>query len=127
MLETLRSAGAADAWCSPALMRKGRPGQVLSVLVDPQRLDAVCRVIFEQTTTLGVRVSPVERRSLERDQITVPVGGGAAVGVKRGLLNGEVVTAQPEYDDVRAAAAATGRPVRDVLAEAARRAGGGDS
>src|SRR6185312_13758222 len=89
VLEALRSAGAADAWCSPALMRKGRPGQVLSVLVDPQRLDAVCRVIFEQTTTLGVRVSPVERRSLERDQIVVPVAGGVTVGVKRGLLNGE--------------------------------------
>ncbi|GAB3969078.1 nickel pincer cofactor biosynthesis protein LarC [Actinoallomurus acanthiterrae] len=127
VLEALRSAGAADAWCSPALMRKGRPGQVLSVLADPQRLDAVCRVIFEQTTTLGVRVSPVERRSLDRDEITVPVTGGVTVGVKRGLLNGEVVTAQPEYDDVRAAAAATGRPVRDVLAEAARRAGERDS
>jgi uncharacterized protein (TIGR00299 family) protein len=118
VLEALRSAGAADAWCTPVLMRKGRPGQVLSVLVDPERLDAVCRVVFEQTSTLGVRVSPVERRSLHRDQITVTVSGGAAVGVKRGLLNGRVVTAQPEYDDVRAAAERTGRPVRDVLAEA---------
>ncbi|MCO6005152.1 nickel pincer cofactor biosynthesis protein LarC [Actinoallomurus purpureus] len=126
VLEALRSAGAADAWCAPALMRKGRPGQVLSVLVDPERLDAVCRVVFEQTTTLGVRISPVERRSLHRDEITVRVAGGPAVGVKRGLLNGEVVTVQPEYDDVSAAAAATGRPVRDVLAEAARRADEGD-
>ncbi|GAA4616085.1 nickel pincer cofactor biosynthesis protein LarC [Actinoallomurus liliacearum] len=118
VLEALRTAGAADAWCTPALMRKGRPGQVLSVLVDPDRLDAVCRVIFAETTSLGVRVSPVERRFLRRDQVTVPVAGGVTVAVKRGLLEGEVVTAQPEYDDVRAAAERTGRPVREVLAEA---------
>jgi uncharacterized protein (TIGR00299 family) protein len=116
VLETLRAAGAADAWCSPVLMRKGRPGQVLSVLVDPARLDAVCRVIFEQTTTLGVRVSPVERRSLRRDRVEVRTGD-AVVGVKRGLLGDRVVTVQPEYDEVRAAAEATGRPVHEVLAD----------
>jgi uncharacterized protein (TIGR00299 family) protein len=116
VLEALRSAGAADAWCSPALMRKGRPGQVLSVLVDPERLDTVCRVVFEQTTTLGVRVSAVERRSLRRDRVEVPAGG-VTVGVKRGLLGDRVVTVQPEYDEVRAAARAAGRPVHEVLAE----------
>ncbi|MDN3351162.1 nickel pincer cofactor biosynthesis protein LarC [Actinomadura sp. DC4] len=116
VLEELRSAGAADAWCSPALMRKGRPGQVLSVLVEPARLDAVCRVVFEQTTTLGVRVSSVERRSLRRDRIEV-TSGGVTVGVKRGLLGDRVVTVQPEYDEVRAAALAAGRPVHETLAE----------
>jgi uncharacterized protein (TIGR00299 family) protein len=116
VLEALRSAGAADAWCSPALMRKGRPGQVLSVLVDALRLDAVCRVVFEQTTTLGVRVSSVERRSLRRDRVEV-TAGGVTVGVKRGLLGDRVVTVQPEYDEVRAAAAAAGRPVHEMLAE----------
>jgi uncharacterized protein (TIGR00299 family) protein len=116
VLESLRTAGAADAWCSPALMRKGRPGQVLSVLVEPERLDAVCRVVFEQTTSLGVRVSAVERRSLRRDRVEV-TSGDVTVGVKRGLLGDRVVTVQPEYDDVRAAAEAAGRPVAEVLAE----------
>jgi uncharacterized protein (TIGR00299 family) protein len=125
VLEALRSAGAADAWCSPALMRKGRPGQVLSVLVDPERLDTVCRVVFEQTTTLGVRVSAVERRSLRRDRVEVPAGE-VTVGVKRGLLGGRVVTVQPEYDEVRAAAHAAGRPVHEVLAEVRAAAGGDD-
>ncbi len=122
VLEALRAAGAADAWCAPALMRKGRPGQVLSVLADPDRLDAVCGVVFEQTTTLGVRISAVERRSLRRDRVEVRVGG-AVVGVKRGLLGDRVVTLQPEYDEARAAAEAAGRPVADVLAEARRLAG----
>lgn len=122
VLEALRSAGAADAWCSPALMRKGRPGQVLSVLVDPDRLDTVCRVVFEQTTTLGVRISTVERRSLRRDRVEVPAGG-AMVGVKRGLLGDRVVTVQPEYDEALAAARAAGRPVHEVLAEVRAAAG----
>jgi hypothetical protein len=104
-------------------MRKGRPGHVLSVLVEPERLDAVCRVVFQQTTTLGVRISSVERRSLRRDRIEVRAGG-TAVSVKRGLLGDRVVTVQPEYDEVRAVAQATGRPIQDVLAEV--RAGAAD-
>jgi pyridinium-3,5-bisthiocarboxylic acid mononucleotide nickel chelatase len=117
VLEALRAAGAADAWCTPALMRKGRPGQVLSALAEADRLDVVCRAVFEQTTTLGVRISPVQRRSLSRDQVSVPVAG-AVISVKRGRLGDRVVTVQPEYDDVRAAAARTGRPIADLLAEA---------
>jgi pyridinium-3,5-bisthiocarboxylic acid mononucleotide nickel chelatase len=124
VLDALRTAGAADAWCSPALMRKGRPGQVLSVLVDPSRLDGVCRVVFEQTTSLGVRVSTVSRRSLRRDRVEVTVGG-VVVGVKRGLLGDRVVTAQPEYDEARKAARAAGRPVHEVLAEVRALAAGG--
>jgi uncharacterized protein (TIGR00299 family) protein len=125
VLDSLHAAGAADAWCTQVLMRKGRPGHVLSALVDAERLDAVCRVAFEQTTTLGVRVSDVQRRSLRRDQVKVEVEG-MPVSVKRGLLGNQVVTVQPEYEDVRAAARHSGRPVADVSAEA-RRAASGDT
>ena len=121
VLESLRAAGAADAWCTQALMRKGRPGHVLSALVDAERLDAVCQVTFEQTTTLGLRVSEVQRRSLRRDQVQVAVGG-MAVSVKRGHLGDRIVTVQPEYEDVRAAAERSGRPVADLAAEARRAA-----
>jgi uncharacterized protein (DUF111 family) len=117
VLDRLRSVGAADAWCTPALMRKGRPGHVLSVVTDAGRVDAVCRCVFEQTTTLGLRVSALERRSLRRDQVAVRVSG-EEISVKRGYLGDRVVTIQPEYDDVRAVAARTGRPVADLLAEA---------
>lgn len=117
VLEALHGAGAADAWCTPALMRKGRPGHVLSALTDTDRLDAVCNVVFTQTTTLGVRISAVQRRSLARDEVRVRVGG-AAINVKRGHLGDEIVNVQPEYDEVRAAAARTGRPIKDLIAEA---------
>jgi uncharacterized protein (DUF111 family) len=117
VLEALRGIGAADAWCTPALMRKGRPGQVLSAIADADRVDAVCRAVFELTTTLGLRVSAVQRRSLRRDQVGVRVSG-EQISVKRGHLGDRVITVQPEYDDVRAAAARAGRPIADVLAEA---------
>ncbi|GAA4449707.1 nickel pincer cofactor biosynthesis protein LarC [Phytohabitans houttuyneae] len=120
LLEELRSVGAADAWCVPALMRKGRPGQVLTVLVDAARLDLACRVVYTWTTTLGVRVHPVRRRALRRDSVTVEVTGGA-VRVKRAFLGAEVVTAQPEYDDALAAARTAGVPVTAVI-DAARAA-----
>jgi uncharacterized protein (TIGR00299 family) protein len=120
LLESLRGAGAHDAWCAPALMRKGRPGHVLSVLADPDRVDLLCRIVFEQTTTFGVRVFPVERRALPRDRVAVPVGDGT-VHVKRAYLDERVVTAQPEYDEALAAARRGGTPVASVLAEVRRR------
>ncbi|MGN9906862.1 nickel pincer cofactor biosynthesis protein LarC [Phytohabitans sp. LJ34] len=120
LLEELRSVGAADAWCVPTLMRKGRPGQVLTVLVDAARLDLACRVVFRWTTTLGLRVQPVRRRTLRRDTLTVTVAG-SEVRVKRAFMGDEVVTAQPEYDDALAAARTLGLPVTEVL-DAARAA-----
>jgi hypothetical protein len=121
VLAALRANGALDAWCTPALMHKGRPGQVLSVLSSGELVDAICQVIFRETTTLGVRMSPVRRRSLRRDAVTVEVAGGT-VAVKRGFMGGEVVTVQPEYDDVLAVARDTGRPPAEVMAEAKHRA-----
>jgi uncharacterized protein (TIGR00299 family) protein len=131
LLERLREAGAADAWCTPVLMRKGRPGQVLSVLVDAERLDLVCRLIFTETTTLGLRVRGVERRALRRDEVQV-TAAGHPIGVKRGFLGDVLVTVQPEYDDALNIARLTGRPVADVLGQAvaaarSRQAGGSEA
>ncbi|MEV5530184.1 nickel pincer cofactor biosynthesis protein LarC [Streptomyces prunicolor] len=117
LLVGLRGIGALDAWCTPALTHKGRPAQVLSALVTTERLDLVCGYVFEQTTTLGVRVSDLTRRSLPRDQVRVTVGG-FDVSVKRGILDGRIVTVQPEYDDVVEAARRSGRPISALIDEA---------
>jgi hypothetical protein len=117
LLEQLRASGAADAWCTPVLMRKGRPGQVLSVLARADLRDLVTRIIFTETASLGVRAHPVQRRSLRRDQVRVPVAGGE-VPVKRGLLGDRVVTVQPEYAEARELARRAGVPVAEVIAEA---------
>ncbi|MDV6010917.1 nickel pincer cofactor biosynthesis protein LarC [Haloechinothrix sp. LS1_15] len=122
LLERLRSSGAVDAWTTPALMRKGRPGQVLTALVPPGEVDRICREVFEHTPSLGVRVQQLTRRALERDRIEVPVAGGT-VRVKRGFVADRVVTVQPEYADAAELAERTGTPVADVIAAARQAAG----
>ena len=118
VLDSLVEAGAADAWLTPVVMRKGRPGHVVTALVGAEVFDAATRVLFTASTTLGVRVRPVSRRALPRDEIVVSVDG-CDVRVKRGLLDGRPVTVQAEYADAAAAAEHLGVSVRTVLDRAA--------
>ena len=117
VLQRLLAAGAADAWLTPILMKKGRPAHQLSVLVEPGLVGDVCRVIFTETSAIGVRSHDVAKLPLDREVRTVVVGAGH-VRVKVASYAGTVVNAQPEYDDVLALAGRTGRPVKAVLAEA---------
>ncbi len=118
VLDAVHTAGALDAWTAPVLMRHGRPGHVLTALAPPAALESVQRAFAAHSTTLGARSHPVARRALPRTATTVDVDGHA-VSVKLGHLDGRVVTAQPEHADARAAAAALGVPVREVLERAA--------
>jgi uncharacterized protein (TIGR00299 family) protein len=113
----LLDGGALDVWSTPVQMKKGRPGIVLSALCEPEEEASLRRIYFETTSTFGVRVSSVRRTELERRIMTVSLEEGS-VRVKVGLLDGGLVTATPEHDDVAALAARTGRPVRSVYEEA---------
>jgi hypothetical protein len=117
VLDALVVVGALDAWLTPVVMRKGRPGHLVTALVTEDAIDAATRALFAQSTTLGVRVRPVVRRALPRDEVTVKVEG-FEVRVKRGLLDGEPVTVQAEYSDAAAVAERLGIPVRAVLERA---------
>ncbi len=117
MLAALLDAGASDAWLTPILMKKGRPAHTLSVLVRGELVDVVRTEVFRQTSTIGVREIAIGKTALDREMRTVSVAGHD-VAVKLALLDGEVLNAQPEYDDVARVAAATGRPIKQVLAEA---------
>ncbi len=117
VITAVLAAGALDAWLTPILMKKGRPAHTLRALVTPDRAREVRETVFRETTTIGIREYPVARHALPREHTTVMVGG-LEIGVKLARLDGVVVTAQPEYDDVVRAAQALGRPVREVLAEA---------
>ena len=118
VLAKLLETGAGDAWLTPIVMKKGRAAHTVSVLVAPDRADAAARVLFTESSTIGVRTTRVGKRALDREWVPVDVGGHG-VRVKVARLDGRVVNAVPEYDDVAAAAAATGRPVKAVLAAAA--------
>jgi pyridinium-3,5-bisthiocarboxylic acid mononucleotide nickel chelatase len=117
VIAALLEAGASDAWLTPILMKKGRPAHTLSVLVAADRADAVRTVVFRHTSTIGLREQRIAKTTLDRAMETVQVDG-FPVHVKIAVHKGRVVNAQPEYDDVARAAAATGRPVKEVLADA---------
>ncbi len=117
VLQALLDAGASDAWLTPILMKKGRPAHALSVLCTGDAAPALREVVFRETSTLGLREMPVGKHALQRAERTVDVGG-RPVRVKLGLLDGEVVNAMPEWDDVAAAAVALGRPAKQVLRDA---------
>ncbi len=117
VIAALLEAGASDAWLTPILMKKGRPAHTLSVLVAADRAAAVRAEIFRQTSTIGLREQPLGKHALDREMVSVDVGG-QPVAVKLARHDGVLVNAQPEYDDVARAAAALGRPVIDVLNDA---------
>lgn len=123
VLTALLDAGASDAWLNATLGKKGRPGHLLSVLTAPRHADAVRRTVLTHTSTLGLREHPVAKTALARRAVTVDVDG-QAVAVKLGVLDGLVVNAQPEWEDVARAATALGRPAKVVLAAAVAAAQG---
>ncbi|MBI2502062.1 MAG: nickel pincer cofactor biosynthesis protein LarC [Candidatus Latescibacteria bacterium] len=95
--EQLLEQGVRDVYLTSVQMKKGRPGTLLSVLAGEEQLDAVVELLLAETTTLGVRFHPVERRKLERGSLTVQTGYGP-VRVKVGHL-GERRRFAPEYED----------------------------
>lgn len=113
--------GALDVFVTPVLMKKNRPGQLLTVLCPPRRAGAVADVIFRESTTLGVRVREERRVLLPRRVIEVKTRYGRA-RVKLAQRPGGRVTAMPEYDDCAALAARSGAPIDEVAAAAKRAA-----
>ncbi|OJT19795.1 TIGR00299 family protein [Archangium sp. Cb G35] len=117
LLEHVLGKGALDAWVVPATMKKARPGHVLSVLVEGGKKETVVDTLMRESTTLGVRSYAVERTALERDWVEVETPWGK-VRVKRGLRNGVVLNAHPEFEDCRKVAEAAGVPLKQVMAAA---------
>jgi pyridinium-3,5-bisthiocarboxylic acid mononucleotide nickel chelatase len=117
LVETLVAHEALDAWVAPVTLKKSRPGHVLSVLVVGGERERVVRRLLAESPTLGVRAWPVQRTVLDRAHVEVETVHGP-VRVKVGSLDGEILNAAPEYEDVRARAEAAGVPFKQVWAEA---------
>jgi hypothetical protein len=119
-LERLFAAGALDVFLTPVQMKKNRPGTLLSVVCEPERAEALAAIVLEETPTFGVRMSRWERRCLARrwEEVATPYG---PVRIKIGERQGRVLTAAPEYEDCKKAAAGHGVPIRTVY-ESARAA-----
>lgn len=118
VLARLMEAGAADAWLTPILMKKGRPAHTLSVLCDAGSRGRLRDLAFSLTSTFGIREYAVDRVALQRDWRPVTVAG-ETLRVKLSLdSDGRIRHATPELDDAAAVARTTGLPLRQVLEEA---------
>ncbi len=108
----LMDAGALDAWLTPILMKKGRPASTIHALVETRSANTIRQLMTEHSGTLGVRSYGVERWSTDRHVETVQMGDDQ-IAIK---ITGHRIKA--EFEDAARVAHATGRPVRDVIAEA---------
>jgi uncharacterized protein (TIGR00299 family) protein len=117
VLARLLEAGAADAWLTPILMKKGRPAHTLSVLVSSANAEVVRSVILTETSAIGLREFGITKHAADREFASVEVEG-ERIHVKIARYGGQVVNVQPEYDDVAAAATVLKKPVKSVLAKA---------
>jgi len=111
--ERLLDAGALDVTATPLLMKKGRPGSLLRVIAKPEDREALSRIVFAETSTLGLRIYTAERRVQARavEEVETPFG---KVRVK---VSAEGDYA-PEYDDCRQLARASGAPLKRIIAAA---------
>ena len=112
LIDRLLSEGARDAYLTPLIMKKGRPGVMLSVLADPANTQSVTDLIFRETTTLGVRLRRVERQTISRRTEVVETAFGP-VTVKVANYGGRTRIA-PEYEDCARIASEQGVPILEV-------------
>ena len=111
------AAGALDVFSTSVLMKKNRPGQLVTLLCEHSNLSGLMDLIFRETTTIGVRTYEVRRKTLDRELVPVATPFGE-VRLKVSRMNGTVLNATPEYEDCQRIAAARGIPLKEVIAAA---------
>ncbi len=114
VMERLFRAGALDVTLTPVIMKRGRPGVVLTILATAETAAEVAQVVLEETSSLGVRIQEIDRWVLPRRIHTVRVKGGP-VRVKVAQTRQGRTKAAPEYQDCKRIADRSGRPVQEVM------------
>lgn len=115
--ETLLNNGARDFYFTSIYMKKGRPGILVSVIVPPENVTKIEKILFEQTSTLGIRKYLVERHCLSREYQTVEIKG-CKIKIKIALKDGKIIKFAPEYDDCLKASQILNQPLKDIYDEA---------
>lgn len=111
--ESALQQGALDVMLTPVIMKKGRPGTLLTILCNPAERPALERLLLTETSTLGIRVREDKRSCLDRTFEIVATAYGP-VKIKVGVRGAETMNANPEFEDCRSAAAAHGVAVKTV-------------
>jgi uncharacterized protein (TIGR00299 family) protein len=117
LVDRLFEAGALDVFLIPVVMKRSRPGIVLTALCAPERVGDLSRVLFEESSTIGVRWSEWRRAVLPREMVTLATSYGP-IPFKVSRLEGRVVTVTPEFTEVARIAREKALPVREVLDQA---------
>jgi uncharacterized protein (TIGR00299 family) protein len=117
LMERLLGSGALDVFLTAVIMKRSRPGTVLTALCPPERVGDLCRILFEESPTLGVRWTEMSRARLQREMVTITTAYGA-LSAKVSRLDGRIVTVTPEFADVVRIARDKAVPVREVLDQA---------
>ena len=113
VMDKLFEAGAVDVHFTAVQMKKGRPGTIISAIVSELNLSSVELVLFNQTTTFGIRKYKVVRSILNREFKEIDSRFGK-IKVKIGKFNGNIKSFSPEYEDCKRIAEETGIPLKEV-------------
>ncbi|MBI2542456.1 nickel pincer cofactor biosynthesis protein LarC [Candidatus Woesearchaeota archaeon] len=116
VVDRLMDNGALDAYLTNITMKKGRPAVKLSALCEIKDTDRICGIIFDETTTLGVRIHAATRKKLDREIKTIKTKYGNA-RIKISKSNGEVKNAMPEYEDCARIAKSKKIPLKEAYRE----------
>lgn len=113
VMERAFDLGALDCWFTPIQMKKNRPATLVSILCNAEKKEILTELLYTETTTLGVRISRVERNCLPREMENVETEFGA-VAVKIARYNGKIVNAKPEYEQIRQIALQSKKSFREI-------------
>ena len=117
LMDRLFAAGALDVTLTPVIMKRSRPGTIVTILAPPNGVETVTKILFEETTTLGVRRHDLHRVALPRRVHTLQLPGGR-VRIKVAEMGRGKKKIIPEYQDCKKVAETTGRPIREIMQQA---------
>jgi uncharacterized protein (DUF111 family) len=121
VMEKLLAIEVLEVFVTPILMKKNRPGHLLTVICPSGKLPSVAKFLFEETTTLGLRWHEEEREKTDREILKLRTKYGR-IRFKLARWEGRVVNLSPEYDDCKRLAVESGVPLKNVFEEAKRAA-----
>ncbi len=116
VMERAFEIGCFDCWFTPIHMKKNRPATMVSILCDTEKREVLTELLYTETSTLGVRLSTIERDCLPREIVKVETEFGE-IDVKIARYKDKIVNAKPEYEQIREIALKSNKSLREIERE----------
>ncbi|MGI8641133.1 MAG: nickel pincer cofactor biosynthesis protein LarC [Pyrinomonadaceae bacterium] len=113
VMERAFELGAFDCWFTAIQMKKNRPATMISILCENEKREFLTELLYNETTTLGVRISEIERDCLPREVVKIETEFGM-IDVKIAKFNGKIVNAKPEYEQLKKIALEKEIPLKTI-------------